>query len=60
MANPIYKSRNKGITNSWTAIRNQAIMSGIYEADVYTQLAQDNDPSKAQGYLAMLAAMVKH
>lgn len=56
MANPIYKSRNKGITNSWTAIRNQAIMSGIYEADVYTQLAQDNDPSKAQGYLAMLAA----
>ena len=27
-----------------------------YEEDVYSQLAQDNDPIKAQSYLSMLAA----
>lgn len=53
--NIIYSNPKKGIVNSWTSIRNQALLSGIYEEDVYSQLAQDNDPAKAQGYLTMLA-----
>lgn len=53
--NVIYKSPKKGLINSWTSIRNQAQLSGIYEEDVYSQLAQENDPIKAQSYLSMLA-----
>lgn len=45
-------SGNKGL-NAWSAIRNQAMMSGIYEKDVYEAY---NDPEKAQGYLMLLAA----
>lgn len=45
------KSKTTGL-NTWSAIRNQAMMSGIYENDVYEAY---DDPEKAQGYLTLLA-----